>query len=365
MAFPWIFHSNFSGGVATEWDSETDTASQMSFPHYSHLATLPDRHATPFTGAYCCKLSLTGGTATAILTEADVNISDTATAYFSFNLFFSENFSSSSGTDVVHILDLIGSGPAVTVAIGFNCAVEDLTTQPTTLGDIFLGTGSGISGAVPDTFGTLPIERGQWYTVEALVNIETNSSGVVTLYINKAGDVPNSDVYATDTSQTHIAVTDARFGLVNHAATTTGYFLLDNFICDDAHIYAVLQRYPRNVTVTKTDTLFVGPGVIDDVNLIVGADTNGILKFYDTDVADINGDQNLIMELRQATTNSQTISWRGPPLVFEKGCHVTVAGTGAIAQLMNINHTSAYGSDALVRRLGISKPAIHALGVTS
>lgn len=355
MAFAWIFESNFEQGDSSDWDSETDSANQLDFPHYSELAQYPDSLHTPYSGAYCMRLQLTGGTADAIVLEADINIGNAVTTAFSFDIQFSKNFASSSGTDVVHLLELTGSGTAVTGVIGFDVAV---TAADGTLGTIRMGIGdNGTSGAVADTFASTPIERGQWYTIENVITLNTGGTGTSNLFITKAGDPAQLTADIARTSRDMIVVTDGEFGLQAHDATTTGTILLDNFIQDDLRVFP-RERHPLAPLFTKSGHAFVGRGWINSAALLTDETTN-IMRLWDTDIADVSATQSFKLEFDVDGTAG---SFDGP-VYFQHGCFVELSGTDPRGQVFladvsghpGIVGPTYYKSDALVRRLGLAR----------
>jgi hypothetical protein len=74
VAFPFLLESNFESGSNAEWTSETDTVSQLDFPHYSELARYPWKTCVPFQGAYCARVVLSGGTADAFVSSTSTTI---------------------------------------------------------------------------------------------------------------------------------------------------------------------------------------------------------------------------------------------------------------------------------------------------
>ena len=342
MAFPWIFEGTFPTGSVTDggWDSETDTGSQLFIDHYSELARLPYPTAAPFdSSAYCARISLTGGTADAFITEADVNISDTATTYFRFPIWFSPDFDATAN-DTFAILELQGSGNAVTTSIGVRyVAASDV---------INIGTGSAASGAVPDNFAGISMRRGIWYTIEAKVNVETDASGTTDIWITEAGKTQQGTADIALTDQTHIAVTHAVYGIQDQLATTTGVILLGPLMQDDAQIFAQRDRYPDTVVLTKTGQVAVGPGEVDSFTLMPGAATDGVLTIYDTDNGLTQAADSLIAEIKNVT-NSDPVT-RDRRLQFQRGCYVTLAGTTPRATIQIAR--SAYRTPGAIRILG-------------
>ncbi len=340
MAFPYIFHSNFEAGSNAEWDSESDSDSVISYPHYSALAMLPWSMAAPYSGAYCMQIKPAGGSADSTLTEADINISNSTTNYFRFDLYFGTDFAATV-TDTIVLLELEGSGNAVTVALG--CTITASS------GDIVMACGSAASSATPSTDGSLVIQRNAWHTIEMTIALDTGSSGTIDIFVTKDGDVAQTTADIALTGQTHIAVTDGIFGLQDHETTTTGTILLDNFIHDDGRIYPD-KRFSRNPEITKSFHAFIGPGSIDGAALLSSAGSN-VMKLWDTDVADTN--QDFKVELDQDRNTSFT-----GPLHFQKGCYVSLAGTSPRGQVVFQGNSAGghvaplHHSPATIRRLG-------------
>ena len=96
MAFPYVFAANFeTGGI--EFDTETDTDNVLDIAHYTQLAAQGVRGAAPFSGAYCLRVRLNGGTNAAYLEEADINISANTLNWFKFDIFFGDDLARFEG----------------------------------------------------------------------------------------------------------------------------------------------------------------------------------------------------------------------------------------------------------------------------
>lgn len=343
MAFPFVFHSNFEQGTNGEWDSETDTVAQMDFPHVKDLASTPWPTAVPYSGAYCARVQLTGGTADAILTEGDLNISADADVFNSFKIWFSPDFSATAN-DTVHILELKATS-TVELCVGFR---------------IVAATGAinmGIGEVAPTSFAGLAMERGVWYTIESGITLDDGGSddGTIDIYITKEGDQASAGVAATQVGTLDQgAVTTGDFGITNHLATTTGTILLDEFVFDDARIYAEEDRPVSkwDVLLTKSSHLFVGRGQIDDAILMPGAGTDCVLTIYDTNAANTNDATNIVGEVKNVT-NSETVNLNNVPVCVERGAYITLSGTNPRARLV-FSKTNAHGSVANVKQYGKS-----------
>ena len=345
MAFPWIFESNFELGTNADWDSEQDSDGVLDFPSYSELALSPWSTSTPYTGANCMRILLDGvAQSDTTVTEADINIADTVTNSFHFNIWFSSDFTATAD-DTFPFLEL--QGTAVTGAVGARIvAATDV---------INMGIGSSSTGTVPSQFASLAMERNQWYTIEATFNIETNASGTADLYITKAGDVAQTTADASLTSVTNVAVTDGVFGIQDHEATTTGTILLDNFIQDDARVFP-FPRYPLHPIFTMSGHAFVGPGHLDIAGLLTDEATN-IMRLWDTDTANTDATQTFVVEL---DIDGTFTSFAGP-IKFQSGCYVELSGTDPRGEVVLTQDSDRpgvlgprYHSDAGVRRWGLS-----------
>lgn len=342
MAFPWVFHANFEAGTNAEWDSETDTASQLDFPHYSELARFPWPTAAPWQGAYCMRAQLTGGTADAFVTEGDIDIADNTSRYFAFRIWFSPDFDATAD-DTVNVFEAQSSGPTVEATFGFRYVAST---------DVI---NFGIGETAPTSWGAGTIEKGVWYTVELHVHLDesTNNDGTIDLYVTKEGEPYSDDVFASQVgSLNQGAVIQGVFGVQDHLATTTGTILFDQFIMDDARIYPARQRFPDEVLLTKSSHVFVGPGVVDNVTLLSGAGTDCVLKIFDTDAADTSDAGNIVVEMNN-TASSEMVDPAGMPVRVMRGAYVELSGTNPRA-LVKIKPSIARSS-ATIRHVGLNR----------
>lgn len=339
MSFPFIFRANFEAGDNTEWDSESDTDGVLDFPSYRELARFPFAHHAPFSGAYCMRVALAGGSNDATLAEADINIADGTTNHFAFDMLIASDFTGTAD-DTIPILELLGTGPATVVALGiiYTTATDVIT----------LGCGSAITGATPSTAGTFQLKRNTWYTIEMTALIKTNNTGTIDVFITEEGNAAQLTADIALTSQDHIAVEDGLFGVQDQETTTTGTILFDNFVQDDARIFAK-QRYPLVKLLTKTEHVFVGPGWIEDIRLLSGGATNNVLTVFDTDEASTSDASNIVAEIKNIT-NNEAVPLHDRVYV-RKGAYVQLAGTDPRATL-RVGIAPAY-NDAAVRDLGL------------
>jgi len=337
MAFPFIFQSNFETGDASEWDSETDTVAQLDIPSYKDLAALPYRSAAPFSGSHCMRLSLTGGTADAFLTEADINIALATQSFFKFLVWFSPDFTATAD-DTVNIFEAQSGSNVAEITFGAR---------------IVAATGAinfGIGKIAPTSFTALEAVRGAWYTVEIDTTPATGGAGTIDVFITKEDDAATTVVSATQVgSLTNLEVTHGVLGMQDHLATTTGVMLVDDFVQDDARIFPATHRFTETVLLTKSGHAFVGNGTLENVSLLSGAGADNVLTVFDTDSGNVNDTSNIAIELKN-TANNEIVDPAGAPVYLHHGCFIQLAGTNPRA-LTKICKVSAFGSAAAVRKV--------------
>lgn len=336
MSFPFIFESNFEQGSNAEWDSETDTGSQLDFPHYSELARLPWHVAAPFRGAYCMRATLSGGTADAFVLEGDIDIAADANRFIRFMLWISPDFTGSAN-DTIHLLELQSSGPVIEAVFGLRIVAATNVIN------------FGIGETAPTSFGSLEIERGKWYSVELDITLDDGGSndGTIDLYVTPEDEHSATAVHATQVaSLDQAAVIQGVLGVQNHLATTTGTILFDQVVFDDTRVYAIKDRYKQTQLLTKSAHVFVGTGEICHVELLPGAGTDCVLSIYDTNTADTTDADKLTMELKNTANNQYVPS--DLKRCITRGCYVTLAGTNPRA-LITFTKTPAYGSPGMLR----------------
>ncbi len=343
MAFPWLFEANFEAETdgSVEWDAaKTDTASQMDFPSYKELSRLPFRTAAPSSGAKCMRVQLTGGTADAFVLEGDINIAAAATAFFKFDIWFSDDFTGTAD-DTFAIFETQGTANAIQTSFG--ARIVALTNV----------INFGIGELAPTSFGALEITRGVWYTVELDVTIDDGGSndGTIDLFVTRKGDKASSTVHASQVGTLdQIAVLHGVLGMQNHLATTTGTVLVDNFVMDDARIFPRAIPNKEEILMTKSGHAFVGAGEIENVSLLSGGSADNVLKIFDTDSADVNDASNVGVELKN-TAASELVDPAGVPICVRRGAFIELSGTNPRA-IVKVKNVDAFGTAAAVRRIG-------------
>lgn len=326
MAHPWIFESNFAAGTNAEWDSESDTGSLLDFPHYTTLAAIPGM-AMPYRGAYAMRIAM-GDTNDHVLIEGDIDIADTVTRYSSF-MFYAHTDVDATADDTWAIYEVQGTANAVENSVGLRY------TAATDVLEI------GVGNTAPTAF--YAINKGRWYHVELVSVIQTGGTGSATLWVDGAN-------VATVGTLTNTAVLRGVLGTQDTLSTTTGTLLFNEFRFDDGQVYPPRERWPHTVRLTKTNTVFVGPGWVDSVTLL---SANGTVAVYDTDTANANNLESRLVDLDQ----SKSIIGNDSAVYFERGCYVVLGGTNPVAEV-KLARTGrgkgrfgpiAYGSDGAIR----------------
>lgn len=349
MAFPWIFEANFERGDNSDWDSETDTAAQLDFPHYSELARFPWPTATPYSGAYCMRVALTGGTADAFVLEGDINIAANATRYIKFDMWLSPDFTGTAD-DTINLFELQDTNNVIEGTFGLRYVNSTNVIN------------FGIGEVTPTSFTTNDMPLGVWYTIEIMaLNDPGANDGTLDLFITRAGDPAQTTVSVTQVaSLDQGAVTHGVLGVQLHLATTTGTILYDNFIMDDARVFP-LPRFSKTPILTQSGHAFIGPGHVSGGQLLTTGASN-VMRLWDTDVADIVSTQNFVAEMDLDSGNFTAVTG---PLKFERGCYVELSGTDPRGQVyFNQNSPEPgvlgprYHSDAGVRRWGMARGGV-------
>ena len=331
MAFPYVLESNFEQGTNAEWTSETDTGSQLDFPHASVLAGVSGLGPmAPFRGAYCARWTLGANTTDAYLTSTTIDIADGSTASYRWYLYLAENFQFTAD-DVVSLFKLTqAGGGTVEYTIGLNLTAADDT--------IFLG---GSDGTAAGDFGATSITRNKWHAIEVTAKVSTTDAGTLQVYLDGALQV------SLDTLDQGGAVGDGVLGIMDRLSTTTGVVLMDNFIADDLRIYPIVTRYPRQLLLTKTAHAFIGPGIIENVTLMSGSSTDSVVAIYDTNRGNTSDVNKLVLELKGIAANDP-IDPAGVPVYVSRGAYVVLTGTAPRA-MMTIHMAPGYGSEGAVR----------------
>ncbi len=267
----------------------------------------------PFRGAYCAEIDF-GTSATDSYFLDPGNFAASASSYFRFMLYLS---------------------PDLTMANADEMSIFDLRSGTTTLeAGVFLNftTASGFRLGIGEATATslLSISTGVWHTVEFTFLIDSGACDTGTLDMFLDGSAA-TQVTGTDQA----AITDWRFGsqVITGSSATAGYILLDELVEEAANTATIptTERYPDTLFMHETGHAFVGPGWIDEVQLLpaVGAADNVII-IYDTNQHEILDRGNIVTRIAQdATTTDRTMTTIAPYYV-KRGAYVEITGTAAV-----------------------------------
>lgn len=328
MASPYIFHSNFAAGSAAEWDSESDTGSRLDFPHYTTLAAIPGMPA-PYSGAYCMRIRL-GDTNDHTLIEGDIDIATGTTSYFRFPLFIS-NDTAATADDNFSILELQQAAGTQVYVVGLQIEADDEQLK------IWVAEND-----TPETVSTNTMPKGRWCIVEVVANVDTAATnGDISVYVDGG-----LYVSLATTVQNAAAVGRGALGTQATLSTTTGTLLFGEFIMDDAQLYVPNQRFPDTVRLTKTQSVFVGPGAIDAATIL---SATGTLDIWDTDTANTNDASAKRIQLDAAGNFVSHDS----KVQFLRGCYAVLGGTNPVAEIRlhkGPTGPTAHWSDGAIKR---------------
>ena len=364
--FPFNGEKNFetgneTGTAYTEFDgTQVDTDGIMDVAHYSTLAGMADRSAAPYSGAYCARFQLNGGTGVSYFlnegTPLDMSLDDSVV--IRFRVYLGTDLTATAEDDM-NILSFIQAGTD-TMELGIRMSA---TGDPS-----FYVNGNGI--VVESTTRA----KGQWYSLEGVYEVDAGvgNDGSINLFVTPENGYSNTTAVATDTALNSAATTSVRQGIVSAPlATTTGLILMDDLRMDIgtaniSRFHANPTRWNRKFEMTAPGHAFVGPGTIDNISIIAGTATTDIgttLVLYDTDTAR-NDDHDNIVAMIKASGAPETYDPAGLPLKFTRGCYVDFqdaagneanmgsAGDENPRANIQLGHVSAWGSPGAVRAYG-------------
>lgn len=323
MALPYVFSASFDTGDNSEWDSESDTGSLLDFPHYTTLAALKNAPA-PYRGAYCMRIQ-PGDTNDHTLTEGDMNISTSGTAWARFALYVSDNFAATAD-DIFNIFELQASATVET-------AISLQITASTNLVEI------GIGETEASTFNST-LSKGEWHEIElsATVDSGAGNDGTSTLYVD-------GQAVQTISSLDQGAITDGVLGTQGTLATTNaGYLLFDEFAFDDTRI-GLTHRFATHRIITTSSFAFVGPGQLGNVKIIDGGGGDVTVDIYDTDEYSSSLTPRWYGQTGTANVDADAAD---VPIDFARGCLIVMSGTTPAVQFY-VQKAKAWGSDGAVR----------------
>lgn len=334
MSLPYIFSASFDTGDNTEWDSESDTGSLLDFPHYTTLANIPSAPA-PYRGAYCMRIQ-PGDTNDHTVTEGDINIADTATAWTRFTLYVSDDFAATAD-DIFNIFEWQQAGGTVEAVISLQviAATDEV--------------GIGIKDGTEAT-AFVSLSKGKWHIVEVkfTVDVTPGTGTVLELYLD--GALAASDSGGNQAA----AIGTGVLGTQNTLATTdTGYLLFDEFAFDDTRM-GIPYRFANHRMITTSSFLFMGQGTIGNVKIIDTGGGDVVLELYDTDEFSTS------MEPKwygHTVTANVDVDAADVPIEFTRGCLAVFAAGTLPAALFQISAAVGWGSDGAIENLAYKRRA--------
>ena len=315
IAFPYDLAVNFEDGTDDDINStEVDSGARLNIRNYSYLA----KHgkSMPFKGAYAAEVDFGISTADSYFVDTG-NHALNAAFYYRFMLYLSSDLTMTDDTEF-SVFGLVASGTSqLSIMVG-------RTTTGETNQSFYIGAGKASTAAA----NRLTISQAGWHTVEIAANIDegTQDDGDVTLWLD-------GGAAATLSTIGQIAVTDKRLGADASDAgwdtPTAGYMLLDEFVEEDANTVSIptTERYPERLFMHETGHAFVGPGWIDEAQLLPSAaGTTDGFTIYDTDVHEVLDPTNIVARILQDAAIDSTVS-SDDPIHVKRGAYVVMAGT--------------------------------------
>lgn len=338
MAFPYTAEFNFETGDNSEFTSETDANSILNVRHYRRSAALYPNNPMPYRGAYQCEVNLDGADTNQYLQYTQA-IAQGSSLHVRFLFHIS--------SDIV-----MGDGDRLTMFAFQNSSNTDEVAfdlrYSTSLGyEVLAGeTGATAYGSMQN----VNVGLGEWHQAEISATIDSGSDdGTIDAYID------NTQIGSQVTSLTQADINHFRLGAIGvDTDTTKGRIHYSELTLDDARVYPYPERFPANMTITKSQHAFVGPGAINLAALFT-TNSDNVLRIHDTDTGGDDYAQGLLVEL---DPDAHT-SFSGE-LMFEKGCYVTLAGTNPRGQVGVVRFSETpgifgpYTNEGMIRHVALS-----------
>ncbi len=353
------FQDNFESGDATVWSGgETDTGSYLDIVHYSTLAGIPGM-PMPYSGAYCARWIVAGGTSTAdaIFTEDDIDCNTAVITWVKFNIWIDPDFktNTTANDNIVLFEGTATAAESFAFGIDYTNATDALKWS----------VGTHASTATPDTDSTEEVKLGVWHTVELELTVVTGSAaGAISAYITEDGQEPSSTATVTKTGVQNAAITEGLFGVQDPAATTNCIILMDGFQysgaigTSGARIFPTKNRFTTSRQFVRSGSnkdnqsfhAFVGAGTVSNVTWVAGGTVDGSLNIYDTDTAQAHVG-NRVAILRQSVA-AETVDVPGVPFDVTRGCYVVLDSDSQENQeaIITIDRAPNWFSDGNMRR---------------
>ena len=313
MSFPWLFEENWEDGTKGLFNTETDSAGILDFPHYTELARFGQ---APWSGAYAMRVRLTGGTTSGYLIESDgFDTAAAGTIHVRFPFYIGKDFAMAD-TDKVMLFDLESTLDTTSEAA---CG---LIRDGSNINFWMAETASASASTL--TLGTTTTALGRWYRVElkALVDSGVGNDGTLDGWVD---GTPLTQITALDQG----AIVNARIGAIGPDAGTRGTLLFGPVMADDGRIYPQVQRFntANQICTAANNHPLIGPGRFSIA--VTGTGTNAVATVYDTD--GVPSELSPAVLLRNVTANESVPGHD----IFEvqHGAYVVLSGTATQAFL--------------------------------
>lgn len=336
MSFPYTTIENFESGTLGHFDAESDAGARLDYPHYTELARFPPTHtAMPWQGAYCLRVDLGKATNDAYVQETD-------------------SWDMTAGTNNINLRVRFWVSPDLVMANTDEFAIVQFWSSTNTVeAGVYLNytTANGYRLGLGDTSGSsfLSLTLGEWHTLEVFYDPAGGAGGTLDGWLDKGA-------FTQVTGLTDADLTSGVVGVLGQDAGTTKGILLINDVTahlgtDGAkatnRIGGVFDRFPEQLLLDKSGHAFVGHGILDNVSLLSGGDTDNVLTIYDTDHGDTTyGPEKLI--LKNLAANETPVDPAGVPINLTRGCYVQLAGTNPRA-LLSVRRAVGYTSEGSIR----------------
>ena len=327
----------------TAFTSAGGTLASISFPHYTELAREPGT-PMPFRGSNCLRMNFQvgDGVTAAFLEDPDIDTAVADTQAIRFMLYLSSDWTMAND-DTMTILEIDSVGAAEAV----------ITIQFTTAGGLLIGWGEA---AVDET---VPITVGVWHAVELHLHSAAAAAGTIDLWLDGVAQTQS-------TGATGATITDMELGPQGRDSGTTGSIYFDQVVLGVAataatvdRLHGLSVRYPETIQIHSSQTVCLGSGVIENVQLLAGADVESSCQLFDTDRANAKDESRKIAHI-QGTGARETVDPAGMPVTFSRGVFVDLTKTDDglsfdIRALIKLKYASGYGSPANTRRHGLRR----------
>jgi hypothetical protein len=260
----------------------------------------------PFRGAYALFAEL-GVDTDSYVRSTSIAIGSGADEHSRFMFYVGDDVEATTTTEVI----LYTLEPAV-AAVGIRIESG---------GDIKFGIRSNTDAL---TTSDIVMEKGKWYTAE--LHADTTNTNTCTARLKELGiELTTANDVATG------AVTEGRLGVIGvgagSLADVSGSITLDQLVHDTARVYGVDERFPQRVLINAAQQhVFLGPGRIEDIQLLAGAGTDCVLEIYDTDRAETTN-SNLVARMTNEVSGETKEYGGRDDIQIHKGAYIKLTGT--------------------------------------